>query len=284
MTSTIAAAPPRLLDAHLHFWRIGGPGQSWPGADLTAICRDWGPGDLRAAAVGRGLAGGVLVQSQPDHRDTDWLLSLDDPLIRAVVGWVDLAAGNAPARIAQLATHPRLRGVRPMLQAIHDTGWIAQPSLTPAIRALVEHGLTLDALVQPRHLPVLHRFARAWPELAIVIDHGAKPAIVAGGLDPWRDQMAALAALPNVWCKLSGLRTEQAAGAPASELRPYVAHLVGCWGDRLMWGSDWPVVQMAGDTYGDWIDLAAELVGPQESAVQQRLFAGAAAAFYRIAT
>jgi L-fuconolactonase len=272
----------RLLDSHMHFWRIGGPGQTWPDADWPRIHRDFLPADLRAEAEGCQLGGGVLVQSQPDDRDTDWMLGLDDPLIRAIVTWVDLADGAAPDHIRHLAAQPRVRGVRPMLQGIAETDWIAQPALDPAIRAMLDTGLRFDALIQPRHLPVLHRFARRWPDLPVVIDHAAKPNIAANEMAPWRDEMAALAQLPNVWCKLSGLRTEQAPDQPVEDLRPYVAHLLACFGERLMWGSDWPVLRHAGDSYGTWIDTTLDLVGPQSPEARDRLFASAAAAFYNI--
>lgn len=269
----------RILDAHFHLWRIGGPGQSWPGPDLPRIHRDFTADDLRAETAGLDFAGGILVQSQPNDRDTDWMLAIDDPLVRGVVGWADLAAADAPRRIAALAIRPKLKGLRPMLQGIADTDWIISADLAPAIAAMVAHGLRFDALIQPRHLAVLRRFARRWPDLPIVIDHAAKPYAATGTLDPWRDDIAALAALPNVWCKLSGLRTEQAPGQPAAELAPYVAHLVTTFGARLMWGSDWPVLVDTGDTYRDWVRAAIALVDP---AAHDRLFFGAAAAFYGV--
>ncbi len=270
---------PRILDAHVHLWRIGGPGQSWPGPDLPRLHRDFMPADWRAAIAGLDVVGGILVQSQPDDRDTDWLLSIDDPLILGVVGWADLAAPDAPQRIAALAANPRLKGLRPMLQGIADTDWLLAPALEPAIAAMIAHGLRFDALIQPRHLSMLHAFARRWPELAIVIDHGAKPDAAAGTLDPWRDRIASLATLTNVWCKLSGLRTEQAPGQPAADLAPYAAHLLACFGDRLMWGSDWPVLVDTGDSYRDWVEATIDLVGRIDI---DRLFSGAAAAFYDV--
>jgi len=237
---------------------------------------------LRAETAGLDMVGGVLVQSQGDDRDTDWMLALDDPLIRAVIGWVDLAHPDAPRRIAELAAQPKIRGLRPMLQGIADTEWILQPNLDPAIEAMLAHGLRFDALIQPRHLDTLHRFATRWPELPIVIDHAAKPYAAKGELDPWRDEIAALAALPNLWCKLSGLRTEQAADQPHVALQPYVAHLVANFGERLMWGSDWPVLRHAGDSYRDWVDATVELVGAATPAMLSRLFEGSARSFYAI--
>jgi L-fuconolactonase len=274
-----------ILDAHMHLWRIGGPGQSWPDADWPRIHRDFLPDDLRAAAQGLDLTGVVLVQSQPDDRDTDWMLEIAgaDPLVRAIVGWADLPRPDAAARIAALARHPKLRGLRPMLQAIDDSEWILAAALDPALEAMIAHRLRFDALVLPRHLRPLHAFARRWPELPIVIDHAAKPFAARGELDPWRDEIAALAALPNVWCKLSGLRTEQAPGQAADALAPYVDHLTRHFAGRLMWGSDWPVLLHAGDSYGDWVAAARALAAPADEAQETELFHGAAARFYGIA-
>ena len=112
----------RLFDAHQHFWTIGGPGQSWPDADWPRIHRDFGPDDLRADVQGFDLIGTILVQSQPDDRDTDWMCRAvdDDPMVKGIVGWVDFERADAPQRIAELARRPRLVGLRPMLQGIDD--------------------------------------------------------------------------------------------------------------------------------------------------------------------
>lgn len=278
-------ARPRILDSHQHYWRIGGPGQAWPDADWPLLHRDFLPVDLRAATQGLDMAGTVLVQSQPDDRDTDWMLDLvaDDPLVLAVVGWVALDDPGAPARIAQLAHHPKCVGLRPMLQGIEDSAWILRDACAPAIEAMLAHGLRFDALVQPRHLPVIACLADRWPDLPIVIDHGAKPFAAKGELDPWRDDLAVLARLPNIWCKLSGLRTEQAPGQAADALAPYVTHILTHFGDRTMWGSDWPVLLHMGDRYSDWVDDVLRLAGDLDAVGRARLFEGAARAFYGLA-
>lgn len=269
-----------IIDSHLHFWSLATPGHEWPTPDLPGLYRDFGADDLRHAAEGAPLSGVVLVQSQPSDADTDWMLALAarEPLVQAVVGWVDLADEGAPARIADLAGHPKLRSLRPMLQSIDDTEWLLRDTLTPAIEAMLEHGLRLDALVQPRHLPMLARFMMRWPDVPVVIDHAAKPDAARGGLDPWRDDIARLAAL-GAYCKLSGLRTEQAPDQPADELAPYVAHLVATFGERLMWGSDWPVLTRFGERYTRWFADAERLAGVSGSA-HERLFAGCARQFY----
>jgi L-fuconolactonase len=275
----------RVIDSHVHFWRIGGPGQTWPDAQLPLLYRDFGPAELAEAVSGAmDLQGVVLVQSQPDDRDTDWILEIarDTPVVAAVVGWVDLSAPTAPARIAELSGKPKLRGLRPMLQAIDDTAWILRRELEPALQAMVQHDLRFDALIQPRHLPAMLEFARRWPTLPIVIDHGAKPHIALGELAPWQVQLAELSLLPNIWCKLSGLRTEQAAGAPRAELEPYIRQLVTCFPGRLMWGSDWPVLLHARESYSDWLQCAQQYAGIQGETQLDSLLSGAARSFYRL--
>ncbi|WP_029909168.1 amidohydrolase [Caulobacter sp. UNC358MFTsu5.1] len=274
-----------LIDAHQHFWRVGRNGFSWPTPDLLAIHRDFGPADLAEVGAPVGLTGSVLVQSQADDRDTDWLLDLaaDEPLVLGVVGWADLKAPDAPDRIAALARRPKLRGLRPMLQDLDDDAWIASPDLDPALDAMVAHGLSLDALVLTRHLPHLLDLARRRPDLAIVVDHGAKPPIATGeDAEAWERGIDALAELPQVFCKLSGLLTEAGPAQPTDALAPYVRRLVTAFGpERLMWGSDWPVLDLAGD-YGGWLALAKALSGLTDPADLAALFGGTCRRFYRI--
>ena len=155
--------------------------------------------------------------------------------------------------------------------------WASQP----ALRAMVQHGLRFDALIQPRHLPMLLEFAHRWPDLPIVIDHGAKPRITQGEIEPWRAQMSELGRLPQVYCKLSGLRTEQASGAASGELDPYMRALVEAFRERLMWGSDWPVLLHSGDEYADWLKTSLHLGEQVQGTVEPHsLFYGAARRFY----
>jgi len=251
------------VDAHVHFWRVGRNDCTWPPPELAAIHRDFLPEDWRREADAAGIDVAIAVQSQPSERDTAWLLELarDNARVAGVVGWTDVSAHDAPQRIAALASHPKLRGLRPMLQDLPDDDWILQPALTPAIEAMIAHGLCFDALVKPQHLPHFLRFAERHPALRIVIDHAAKPGIARGELDPWRTRIAALAELPNASCKLSGLLTEAGARWHPDDLRPYVEHLLATFGpQRLLWGSDWPVVGLAAD-YSRWFNLADSLAG-----------------------
>lgn len=272
------------IDAHCHLWQIGRHDCTWPPPELGAIHRDFVPADWRREADGVGVDAAVVVQSQPSERDTAWLLELacDDACMAGVVGWTDLAAHDAPARIAALAAQPKLRGLRPMLQDLPDDDRILSTAWAPAIEAMVAHNLCFDALVKPRHLPYLARFAERHPNLRIVIDHAAKPAIARGVHDPWRERMAELAARPNVYCKFSGLLTEAGGQAGADALRPYADHLLMAFGPgRLLWGSDWPVLNLAGD-YAGWFRMAdrlASLHGEERAA----LFGGTACRVYGLA-
>lgn len=257
-----------MIDAHVHLWRIGAHGCTWPGPDLAAIHRDFDLDDYRAAA-GQGVEAVLLVQSQEDPADTDWLLGLVDPLIAGVVGWTDLAAPDAAARVAALAAHPRLKGLRPMVQGRADNWYDAADDA--ALASMARRGLVLDALVQPRHLESLARLAARHPDLAIVIDHAAKPQ--AAEIDSWTRALDSIARHARVHCKLSGLVTESAAVADA------FATIWRVFGpERLIWGSDWPVVTLAA-SYGEWCKMARSLV---PAAHHGKVFGGNAQRVYRL--
>lgn len=280
-----------MIDAHLHLWQIGRHDCIWPTPELAAIYRDFGMEDLLPQAQAAGITGAVLVQTQQSDADTDYLLAIaqESDFIKAVVGWVDLASPGAPARIARLAQHPKLRGLRPMLQGLPADDWILRAELEPALAAMKEHQLSLDALVYTRHLPHLEVFAKRHPDLAIVIDHGAKPAIIAHDrpADDWLSAIAQIARQPNVYCKLSGLVTEAGKPQGEAELLPYISHLLSAFGaGRLMWGSDWPVIRLAPNkslsSYKNWLNLAHHaLTGCKMSDIES-VFIGTSLRFYRI--
>lgn len=268
-----------MIDAHHHVWHVARGDYGWMSPEM-AIARDYGLDDLRPL-LGE-VVGTILVQAADTAAETDFMLSVargSGGLVRGVVGWVDLAAPDAPAQVAARAADKLIRGLRPMLQDIDDTGWILRPEVQPGLAAMVAHGLRFDALIKPRHLAVIGELARRHPGLAVVIDHAAKPDIAGGGFEPWAGQMAKLAR-ETVWCcKLSGLVTEAGSAWTPDDLRPYVAHLLAEFGpDRLMWGSDWPVVDLAGG-YARWREAALALV---PVSAQAAIFGRTAARFYGI--
>ena len=250
----------QLIDAHQHFWRLARGDYGWLTPALGQIHRDFGPGDLAPILARHGVERTILVQAAPTSAETRWLLDVarDTPFVAGVVGWVDFDAPDAPDAIARLAREPQLVGLRPMVQDIADDDWLARPRLGPAFDAMIAHGLVFDALVLPRHLTRLARVLDRHPSLAVVVDHGAKPGIREREIDRWRSDLAIVAAHPNVACKLSGLVTEARPGDGAAEIAPWTGALLDLFGPaRLLWGSDWPVVDLAGG-YDRWRAIALE--------------------------
>jgi len=273
-----------IIDAHQHFWALGRGDYGWLTPELTDLYRDFHPSDLEASLATHGVDGAVIVQAAPTEAETAYLLALASrwPRAKAVVGWVDLASGRAARSLERLASNPMLRGIRPMIQDEPDVDWMLQPAIGRSLEAVRECGLTLDALVRPRHLCVLKRLVDRHPDLPVTIDHGGKPEIASGGHLTWADDIRALSERPQLTCKLSGLLTEAGARADDVDLRPYVDHLLECFGpSRLMWGSDWPVLTMASD-YGAWLDQATRLVEPLSTDEKAQVFGRTAASFYGI--
>jgi L-fuconolactonase len=176
-----------------------------------------------------------------------------------------MAAATAASDLRALSRHRSLVGVRPMLQDLAEDDWILRPELLPALDAVVASGLVFDALVRPRHLPHLIRLVDAHPQLRVVIDHAAKLPILprpqnADERAAWRRDLAALARSPQVHCKLSGLVTEAHAAWTPADLSAVADTVLELFGpDRVLWGSDWPVVLMNG-SYERWWDATQELL------------------------
>jgi L-fuconolactonase len=253
----------QVVDTHMHVWRLAHHDYAWlkPG---MPIYRDYGLVDLRPQLGDIGAT--VLVQASPTTAETEYMIRVADSsggLVRGVVGWVDLATGYAPGAIADLAERPIIRGVRPMLGFIEETGWILRPEVRPALDALARHGLRLDVPARVRHLPLLPELAQRHPTLPMVIDHGAKPAIARGEFQPWARDIAQVAKGTRFFCKLSGLTSEARPEWDDNDLRPYVNHLLECFGpERLMWGSDWPVVNLGGGMTR-WQEASRRLIPAQ---------------------
>lgn len=272
------------IDSHQHFWRLDRGDYTWLTRDLAPIYRDFGPEDLRPFLDRHDIAGTVLVQAAATVAETDYMLSLAAAcdFIRGVVGWVDFEAPDAVAQITRLAANPKLKSFRPMIQDIADPEWMLRPSLQPAIRALMARDLAFDALLKPPHLAPFRQFLKLYPKLRIVVDHGAKPNIAAGAFADWAVAMPAIAADPRVVCKLSGLVTEARPDWQAADLRRYLDLLLASFGaDRLMWGSDWPVVNLAGG-YDRWRQVTMDYVAELSEAEQDAILGRTALAFYRL--
>lgn len=278
-----------LIDAHQHFWSLSRGDYRWLQPELGPIYKDFGPAELAPWLGWAGIERTVLVQATETVAETNYLLSIarETPFVAGIVGWVDLESRTAPAQLERLAADPLVVGVRPMLQDLPDVAWMLRPSLGPGIQALAGLGLAFDALVRMDHLPHLHLFLQRYPELRVVIDHAAKPTIPCGmrpwlAFAAWRDHMAAIARDSNAFCKLSGLVTETQGEWSTPDLRPYVDVLFETFGPRrLLWGSDWPVVELAGG-FEPWWRSTAELLSGLPAEDIDAVLGENTAAFYRL--
>jgi L-fuconolactonase len=273
-----------IIDSHFHCWLPARGDYGWLTPALVPLYRDVRITDWQAQAHPLDVTGGVLVQAAPTEAETLFLLeqAAAHTSVLGVVGWVDLLAPEAPQRIARLARHPKLKGLRPMLQDIADPDWILQPALAPALHTMIDAGLVFDALIKPVHLPRILTLAQRHPALRIVIDHGAKPGIASGEWLPWADDLARIAAETSAVCKLSGLLTE-AGSAPAPDAaHRWAQHVLGCFGaQRVLWGSDWPVLELAG-TYQTWWNEVQALLADAGADDRAAVLGGNAARFYRL--
>lgn len=272
------------IDAHVHLWRLARGEYTWITEAMVPLQRDFEPADAKPLLDAAGIEGAVLVQAAPTVAETRFLLdhAREQPWVVGVVGWIDMAAPDAPAVLDDLATDPNLKGVRPMIQDIPDPDWMLQDALTPAFRAFVERDLTFDALVLPHHLSNLLRLLERHPDLRTVIDHGAKPAIAAGALEPWARGMRTLARETGAFCKLSGLATEAGPAWDDEALRPFADVLLDAFGaERLIFGSDWPVLTLVGD-YPGWQASARRLTAGLGGEDRARVFGGNAVTAYRL--
>lgn len=271
------------IDAHFHIWRLARGDYAWLTPALGAIHRDVGVDDWQRLAAPLGVRGGVLVQAAPTEAETQFLLDTADAsdCVLGVVGWCDLSAPDAPQRIARLARRAKLKGLRPMLQDIADPDWILDPLLAPALQAMVEHDLTFDALVHPQHLPRIRELARRHPRLRIVIDHAGKPDIANGQWLPWAHELQRIGAESAASCKLSGLLT-QSDSTDFGVLERWMRHVLDGFGPgRVLWGSDWPVLELAG-SYERWWQVSRDVTSTFTDAEKEAIFGGNARRVYRL--
>jgi L-fuconolactonase len=280
------------IDAHQHFWKLSRGDYGWLTQDLPKLYRDFLPEHLAPLLERSGVDRTIVVQAAPSDAETQFLLQLSaaTPFVAGVVGWTDLESPGAAEKIAELLRQERLLGLRPMVQDLPDDEWLLRSTIAPAIEAMQCARLRFDALVKPRHLPALLRFLERYPDLPVVVDHGAKPAIASGEIKEWAAQMRAIARNTPAFCKVSGLATEAGPQWTAATLQPYVDVLIDAFGpQRLMWGSDWPVLHEAYDPkrnpapYQSWLDAASTLTAHLLPGEREWIFGGSAAAFYGIA-
>jgi L-fuconolactonase len=278
-----------VIDAHHHLWDPAVRVYSWlAGPALAPIRRRYDVRDLLVHTGRSGVDGTVLVQTISDLGETvDFLgIAATSPVVRGVVGWVGLTDPGIADTLAELRTGPggdRLAGIRHQAQDEADPNWLARPDVLRGLRAVAAAGLTYDLLVLPHQLESAITAVLEVPEGRFVLDHAAKPPIASGELEPWSALLGTLAAAPNVACKLSGLVTEADWKTwSASDIAPYARRVFDAFGpDRVLFGSDWPVCELAAD-YERVHTLAGELCTDLTEAERARVFGGNAERWYRL--
>lgn len=251
-----------MLDAHQHFWKVARGDYGWMTPDLTALYRDFGPDDLWPQMQAAGITQTILVQAAETEAETDFLLEIAarTAFVAGVVGWIDMLATDFAARLAHFRAQPKWVGLRPMLQE-HDPALIADPRFRASLAEVARQRVPFDILTFPRHLPAMVQAVQATPGLHAILDHISKPDMT-GPLDPdWVAGIQALAAVPGLHCKVSGLVTEAGTDWTADRICPFVETVARAFGpDRLVFGTDWPVCTLAA-THAQVVDLARTLLG-----------------------
>ena len=251
-----------MLDAHQHFWKIDRGDYGWMTPDLKPLYRDFGPGDLSQLLQWAGITRTVLIQAAETEAETDFLLEIAarTDFVAGVVGWVDMLADDFPARLAHYSTRPKWVGIRPMLQD-HDPALIFDPRFRAALAEVARRRIPFDILVYPQHLRAITQAVQATSGLHAILDHISKPDMTCSMDAEWCSEIEALAAVPGVYCKISGLVTEAGTDWSINRIRPFVEFVANTFGpDRLVFGSDWPVCTLAA-SYLQVLDLARSILG-----------------------
>lgn len=266
-----------IVDSHQHFWdrSLSQFDHSWQEAeDLEDICRSFMPEDLKPHLQKCGVDKSIFVQTQHNVEENRWALELADQndFIVGVVGWVDLVSPDCEQQLLEFQQHPKFVGVRHVTQDEPDENFILREDVGRGLAVLEKHGVPFDLLFYTQHLRHAAKVADRFPNLPLVIDHLAKPKIKDGMIEPWRSDLASASRRKNVWCKLSGMVTEAdwETWKPA-HLKPFVESAIELFTpDRLMFGSDWPVCELAAnyeEVFGALMDCIDSLSETEKAGI-----------------
>lgn len=273
------------IDSHQHFWHYAPATHSWITDKMKVLKRDYLPDDLKKELDAYQIDGCVAVQAAQTEQETRFLLDQADShaFIWGVVGWVDLQDEAVEERLAHWAPHPKMVGMRHILQAETDDHFLARPAFLRGVRLLSKFDLTYDLLIHEGQLPAARSFVDQLPDTKVVVDHLAKPKIASHELSPWKENIRALAEQPNVYCKLSGLVSEADwHGWQPSDITPYLDAVVEAFGtDRVMIGSDWPVCLLAA-SYSQVKYLMDQYFASFSTEEQNRVYGQNATDFYQL--
>ena len=252
-----------ILDSHHHLWKYAPDEYGWMDGTMELLKKDYLPGDLEPLLKESGVSGTVAVQARQSLEETEWLLELAEKhsFIQGVVGWVDLCSPLLGEQLERFFGNPKLVGVRHVVHDEPDENFLHRADFQRGLGLLQDHALVYDLLLFPKHLQKAIELARIFPGQRFVLDHLGKPFIRSGLIEPWKSDIEELAALPNVWCKLSGMVTEaDRVSWKQEDFLPYMAAVLESFGpERVMLGSDWPVCVLAG-TYGEVVEIVLKFI------------------------
>jgi L-fuconolactonase len=273
------------IDSHQHFWKFDPVRDSWIDDGMLAIRRDFLPRDLEPLLKANGFDGCITVQSDQSEKENEFQLANAKQynFIKGIVGWVDLQSEQVEERLTYYKQFEIIKGFRHVLQGEAQRDFMLRPAFLRGISLLKKYGFTYDILIFPDQLKYTADFASRFPDQPFVIDHLAKPNIKNHKIDDWEKDIRAVAKFENVFCKVSGMVTEADwQGWKPEDFYPYLDVVVGAFGmDRLMYGSDWPVCNLAGN-YEKVTGLVGDYFSTFADAEQEKFFGANAAAFYNL--
>jgi len=273
------------IDTHQHFWKYHPEEYPWIGRGMERLAQDRLPADLKPLIAEAGVAGTIAVQARQIVEETDALLQMADEndFIRGVVGWVDLCSPRVEEQLDRYKDHPKMVGVRHVVQDEPDERFMLREEFLHGIAGLEKRDLVYDILIFPNQLPAGIEMVKKFPDQAFILDHIAKPCIRDGRLSPWDRDIKKLAAFTNVSCKISGMVTEAKwQGWKPHDFDPYLEVVLEAFGPhRITIGSDWPVCTLAAD-YRSVISLAADFIGRLSEDEQKAIWEDNPARIYRL--
>ncbi len=267
----------KIVDAHHHVWRFDAAAYPWlmrPG--LESLRRDFDAAELRALMDAAGIERTVIVQAADSAADTEQMLAVarTNVFIAGIVAWIPLLdPRRAEDALVRCAAMPKIKGFRHLILFEPDPDWLVRAPVIESLALVAERGYTFDVSASlPRHLEHVVTLAERLPQLVMILDHLAKPPVAARGWEPWASLMAHIAQAPNVHAKLSGLNNlTDLSRWSAREYQPYVDHALAVFGpERLIFGSNWPVLTLSDDYPSTWRstnELVAGLPAPSRAAI-----------------
>lgn len=279
-----------LVDSHVHLWN---PQQfliPWL-SEAGILERSYLTADYWALSGHVDIAAFVYVEVDVDPHyallEAEWVntQAAAEPRLQAIVAHAPLEHGAHVASYldALRAIGPRIKGVRRLLQDEADPNFCLQDSFIHGVQLLTRYNFSFDICIKHQQLAAVIELVKRCPDVDFILDHIGKPTIAHHLHEPWRTQMRSLAALPNVMCKISGVVTEaEHTRWTEADIEPYISHVINVFGeDRVMFGSDWPVVRLASE-YERWVACLDRLTAGMSTLAQRKLWADNARRAYKM--